>query len=127
MKSNDIKKQLIEMIKKMPEESAWDLLNTLSGEAIDQRAFPRIKSAITTEFKTQDRVRCGLIKDICAGGVFIETREQATVGNEITLVFTPENGSEAVKITGTVVRAAAGGIAVKFYQHAPELISDTNP
>jgi len=54
------------------------------------------------------------IKDISAGGVFIETRMPFSVGQEVSLAFPLPNYQKYIKIIGEIVRISPHGIGVKF-------------
>ena len=54
------------------------------------------------------------IRDISAGGLFIETRSPMAVGQDITLAFELPHTSEHVKIRGKIARVLpSGGFGVK--------------
>ena len=63
---------------------------------------------------TEDRVFKDFVGNISAGGVFIETGEPFSVGQEVTLIFSSPNHPEPIKITGKVIRSVEGGIGVEF-------------
>jgi Tfp pilus assembly protein PilZ len=66
------------------------------------------------DYANQDQVFKGFIQDISAGGVFITPRTSFSVGEEITLTFSPPNYQEPVKIKGEIIRSDQLGIGVKF-------------
>ena len=54
------------------------------------------------------------IANISNGGVFIETDETFSVGEQMKLVFWPSNREEPIKAEGQVVWSPPKGIGVKF-------------
>ncbi len=89
-----------------------DLLN--EWKMLGQREHDRRSCLIAVDYSTQERFFRDFIQDISAGGVFIETRELFTIGQEIYLTFSIPNSEIPFRITGKVTRATQEGIAVKF-------------
>jgi Tfp pilus assembly protein PilZ len=86
---------------------------------LEQRAFKgkrkhyRKPFFTAVDYATQDGVYKDFIKNISAGGVFIETCMPLTVGQEISLTF-PTPNQQHIKIIGEIVRISDQGIGVKF-------------
>jgi Tfp pilus assembly protein PilZ len=80
-------------------------------------------------YATEDRVFKGFIRDISNGGVFIETPRALSVGQRITLIFSPTlpEGSSSmdqegpIKITGKILWRVSRGIGVKFETASDDL------
>jgi len=88
------------------------LLTSLEDlEAIDRRGYPRKRCSIAV---TVDGISRDLIKNVSAGGVFIETSMAFEPGNYVTLEFSLPNQEEPTKVTGKIVRKSASGIGVRF-------------
>ncbi|UCE57030.1 MAG: PilZ domain-containing protein [Desulfobacterales bacterium] len=49
-----------------------------------------------------------------SGGVYVETREEFSVGQQITLSFKLPDSADHIIIGGEIVRASSQGIGVKF-------------
>jgi Tfp pilus assembly protein PilZ len=88
-----------------------------------RRKHTRKPCAAAVDYAVQDRVFKDFALNISAGGVFIETNRPLSVGQEISLTFSPPNPQEPVKITGKVVRNDSQGIAVKFEAANDRLIA----
>ena len=79
-----------------------------------QREHSRKPCSTQVTFATEDRVFKNLVTNISSGGVFIETPEALSVGEEIALIFSSSGNQGPVKITGKVVWRVSKGIGVKF-------------
>ncbi len=66
------------------------------------------------DYATQDQAYRDFIKNISAGGVFIETSVPASIGQELSLTFALPYHQANIKITGEVVRVSPQGIGVRF-------------
>jgi Tfp pilus assembly protein PilZ len=66
------------------------------------------------DYATQDQAHRDFIKNISAGGVFIETSVPVSIGQELSLTFALPYHQAHIKITGDVVRISPQGIGVKF-------------
>lgn len=87
----------------------------------DQREHSRKPCSTLVTFATRDRVFKSLIANIGGGGVFIETPEALSIGQEITLIFSSSGNQGPVKITGKVVWRVPRGIGVKFATASSDL------
>jgi len=107
--------RLIELISNTSEDQQRALLSQLEAcQPGNRREHPRTPCFILVDYATQDQVFKGFIQDISAGGVFIKPRTSFSVGEKITLTFSPPNYQEPIKINGEIVRSDRLGIGVKF-------------
>ena len=114
-----------------PEDEKIELLSLLQSQRLlsflrnwrrrDRRSAPRKPCSMAVTFATQDRVFKDFVRNISAAGVFIETPEALSVGQEITLIFSSPNSLGPVKITGKVVWRVPKGIGVKFTRASNDL------
>ena len=123
MDNLNIKERLLKLIDRMPNEQLWDLVKQIEGQGIERRKHPRENCSIPIDCNDQKGFQKSFIKNICAGGVFIETQASVSVGQEITIAFVPESFEGPIKLTGRVVRKETRGVAVKFYEEIPDLLS----
>lgn len=65
-------------------------------------------------FSSRNRVFGGQIKDISNFGVFIESKDQFTNGQPVTMTFELPDSKDQVRICGQIVRVLPNGIGVKF-------------
>ena len=81
----------------------------------DRRRHPRKQYAAAVTYATLDRVFKAFVRNICDGGVFIETGEPLIPGEEITLTISFPNDQEPIKLTGEIVWSIEDrGIGVRF-------------
>ncbi len=107
--------RLMELISNISEDHQRALLSQLEAyQPGDRREHPRTSCLIPVDYASQDQVFKDFILDIGAGGVFIRTNTSFSVGEEITLTFSPPNYNEPIKINGEIVRSDQLGIGVKF-------------
>ena len=107
--------RLFELIRNMPEDEQLDLLKELEERLFrDKRKHTRKHFFMVVDYSAEDRVYKDYIKDISAGGVFIETPTPFSVGQELSLSFPLPNYQKYVKTTGEVVRISPHGIGVRF-------------
>jgi len=90
-------------------------------EKRERRRDPRHSCAIPVTCATDDRIFEDLIRDISAGGAFIETSEAFLPGEDITLTFSSPDLEHPIKIKGKVMWRASQGIGVKFETARKEL------
>ena len=115
MKESDVMSRLMDLIKSMTEHEREILLNTLKPKHFkEKRKKPRRASPMLLDYAVRDRVCQGFIHDISVGGVFIETGESISVGQEILSIIPIPNSPKSVRIKGNVVRNTPNGIGVKF-------------
>ena len=69
---------------------------------------------MVVDYTTQGHTYRDYIKDMSAGGVFIETRMHFSVGQELSLSFALPTSQRHIKVRGQVVRTSPQGIGVKF-------------
>jgi Tfp pilus assembly protein PilZ len=80
------------------------------------REFPRLSCFLSVDFASEGKAYRSCIRDISAGGVFIETSHLFEIGQEIALCFTLSEANETLpfKIRGAVTRIYPDGIGVKY-------------
>ncbi len=107
--------RLMALISNISEGQQRALLSQLEAyQNGNRREHQRTPCFIPVDYATQDQVFKGFIQDISAGGVFIKPRTSFSVGEEITLTFSPPNHQAPVRIKGEIVRSDQLGIGVKF-------------
>jgi hypothetical protein len=107
--------RIIELVLGMSLEERRVLLKEIEDrQGQGKRQFPRALFFSDVDFATRNRVCKGFIQNISLNGVFIETRESFSVGQQITLAFNLPSGQDHIKIKGEVVRILSPGIGVKF-------------
>ncbi|MDY7037096.1 MAG: PilZ domain-containing protein [Thermodesulfobacteriota bacterium] len=120
---NEIKvtSRLMKLITDMPVDKQQILLTKLEKVLFkkdkaykDGRNHARKPFFMTVDYAAKGRNYNGFIKDISAGGLFIETPVPFSVGEDIVLTFPVPNSQKHIKIIGEIVRTTEQGIGVKF-------------
>jgi Tfp pilus assembly protein PilZ len=113
--TSSVTARLMALISNISEGQQRALLSQLEAyQNGNRREHLRAPCFIPVDYANQDRVFKGFIQDISAGGLFIKPRTSFSVGEEITLTFSPPNCQEPIKIKGEIVRSNQLGIGVKF-------------
>ena len=87
----------------------------------DGRAHQRVLCSEDTHFSTNRRLFEGTLKNLSAGGTYIQTRGHFIVGQEIVVAGIFESGGAEEKRYGKVVRMDGNGIGVQFVRKDPLL------
>lgn len=107
--------RLFELIENMSEDEQLILLKELKQRPFkERRKHERKPFFIVVDYSAEERVYKDWIKNISAGGVFIETHMPFSVGQEVSLTFPLPNYQKYIKIIGEVVRIDLQGIGVRF-------------
>lgn len=123
MKASDTKERLIQRINAMTEEQCRDLLKLLEWQQqLDQRRFPRQKRTNPSRFFIQDQEYPGVIKNISADGMFIESPQSVAPGEKVTIVFSLFSFEDPIRITGRIAWRDQRGFGVKLDMNLRELI-----
>ena len=107
--------RIIEIVLAMPVDERRTLLKYLEERQITgRRKYPRKTYFMEVNFATPERASSGFIQNISSDGLFVETKEPHTVGQNLTLSFRLPNTEEHIKINGEIVRVSPQGIGVKL-------------
>ncbi len=107
--------RIIEIVLGLPLDERRTLLKYLEEKHIaGRRKYLRKTYFMDVTFATPERVSSGYIQNISSDGLFVETREPVSVGQQITLSFRLPNSDEHIKIGGQIARVSSDGIGVKF-------------
>ena len=121
----EVEARLSTVISKMSEKEKRDLLERLEKweESKDQEARKhyRRETSIYAVFSGQDCYFRDYIKDISAGGLFIETGTALFINQELIITFFLPDASKPVKIKGKVVRTDSKGVGIKFDELLPDV------
>lgn len=122
MTAPDTKERLIQRINAMTDEQCRDLLKLLEWQQRDQRRFPRQKSTNPSRFFVQDQEYQGIIKNVSADGMFIESPQNVAPGEKVTIVFSLFSFEDPIRITGQIAWKDRDGFGVKLDMNLRELI-----
>jgi len=121
---SSVTERLIELINPLPEEKKQVLLAILEDwHRTLQRKHPRKSCFMAVDYADRDRAFKDFIRNISAGGVFIETNLPFSIGKEITLTFSSSKYERPIKITGKIARTGRGGIGVRFKTENQDVIA----
>ena len=121
---SSVTERLIELVNGLPEEKKQALLAILEDwHRTLQRKHPRKSCFMAVDYADRDRAFKDFIRNISAGGVFIETNLPFSIGKEITLTFSSSKYERQIKITGKIARTGRGGIGVRFKTENQDVIA----
>jgi Tfp pilus assembly protein PilZ len=85
----------------------------------ESRKYPRKTYTHSISFSFRRRHHHGVIKNISAEGVFIETSEPLSVGQKMKLAIPGHKLIPSTILTGQVVRVSPSGVAIRFEKTMP--------
>jgi len=85
----------------------------------EKRKHPRKPCSIIVDYATQDKAFRDYIRDISKGGVFIETTNFFSAGQEFIMTFSIPNQEKPFRFIGEVVRTDDRGVGVRFKRKVP--------
>ena len=80
----------------------------------DRRRYPRHISLFSAKYTVKSGTYRDLVRNVSAGGIYIDTRRSIHDGQKISLRFPVFAFDRKPSITGTVIRSHQRGFAVKF-------------
>jgi Tfp pilus assembly protein PilZ len=113
----NIAEVVVEYVRSMPEEEQDVLLRDLFEEELEsrgERVFKRIPVFVAANYVVDGRAYQDFVRNVGAGGVFIETPEHFSVGQKVSLTFSLPNDPRAIKITGEIIRTTPKGVGIEF-------------
>ena len=87
-------------------------LRDVEGRRDARKKFNDI--AMLAECTTENCVFKAPVYDISSSGVFIATRRDFSIGQEIAMIITFPNTGESRMVTGEIVRVSSQGVGVNF-------------
>lgn len=121
---NEVRAFIFEIINSMSDEEMRQLLKDLEEwqhSKHEKRKDPRRSTLINITYSSdQRRIFEDFVRNISAGGLFIETNLLSELGQELKMTFSHPDSGDPIKVLGKIVRVDSGGIGVKF----DKLLSD---
>ena len=112
---SDISTRLHDLINKISKEEQQALLRELEEMYYKkQREHERKRFPSTLDYSTESASYRDFIKDISIGGIFIETSNSFSVGEQISMTILLPEHEKKITIQGEIVRIEKQGIGVKF-------------
>ncbi len=120
-----VEARIAAIISNMSETEKRELLERLEKweESMFQetREYHRRHTSIYAVFSGQDCYFRDYIKDISAGGLFIETETALFINQELVITFFLPDSRKPIKIRGKVVRTDPKGFGIKFDERLPDV------
>jgi Tfp pilus assembly protein PilZ len=110
---------LLLQLKKTPIIETPDRTLSLHDEESSMRGHRRKRCLIIVNYTIQGREYKDYILDISSVGVFIETKENLTIGQEMALTFKLPSYQQPLKLEASVAWIGHRGIGVKFKHLSP--------
>ena len=100
----------------------WDLLGLLEHwERRERRQAPRKRCSLLVRYVAGDKMFTDVVSNISTDGAYMQTCALLSVGQLITLIFSPPDKEEPINVTGRVVRRSEEGVGVQFTAPSEEL------
>jgi len=109
--------QLFQLITEMSEDEKRILLKLLKRGALRakcRRQHFRKVVHMPVRYTNKDGLSSGVIRDISLGGMFVLSQRVFSLGQSLSVSFSPPNFEKTIWITGDVMRITPEGIGVKF-------------
>jgi hypothetical protein len=115
---NEVRAFIFEIIDGMSDMEMRQLLKDLEKwqkSKNEKRKYPRRSTFMEITYSSgQRRIFEDFVRNISAGGLFIETNLISELGQKLTMTFSHPGSGDPIKVLGKVIRVDSGGIGVKF-------------
>ncbi len=81
---------------------------------VDMRKYPRWSCCQSVCFSSQSRQYDGVVKNVCPGGLFIETPDDLAVGQTIELKIRDRKTDKIKVLIGEIVRTGSSGVGIQL-------------
>lgn len=106
---------LFEIILNLDEKRQRKLLSIAKTLFLrEKRRDDRKTCQIPVYYATEDQVYTGYIKNISRTGLFIETKKNLPIGDEILMTFRLQGLNKPIKIKGQIAHTNKSGVGIKF-------------
>ncbi len=116
----EVRSRIYEIISSMSEAETRKLLKGFEkwqqSKLADKREHSREDTSIYAFFKSNGLSFKDFIKNVSAGGLFIETGIPISVNRELLASFLHPDSGTLIKVAGKIVRIDSKGVGVKFDQ-----------
>ena len=93
----------------------WELLGLLEHwERTERRKAPRKECSLLVHYVASKKMFSDVVTNISVDGAFMETCAFLTVGQPITMIFSPSDHEEPINVTASVVRTTDKGVGLEF-------------
>jgi pimeloyl-ACP methyl ester carboxylesterase/Tfp pilus assembly protein PilZ len=104
-------------------EPGWEEIARYVADWIKEnvkREYERKRYSGLVNYVVNQTTYADLIKDISAGGIYIQTGSPFSAGQEIEMTFQISTSMEDVRLNGEVARIGESGMGIKFKMANPE-------
>jgi Tfp pilus assembly protein PilZ len=123
MRVSEVRSRLFKLIDRMAVKDQVELLNYLErAQDIEKRQHRRKSVRQTVYYAVEDRAYKDAIRDLSAGGVYIQTQRNFFIGQEILISIKLLRNGQSIQIPGEIAWKDHHGIGVKFTQSIQKLI-----
>jgi Tfp pilus assembly protein PilZ len=115
---NEVRAFIFGIIDEMSDTEMRKLLKDLEKwqkSKDEKRKYPRKTTLMDITYSSDKRrVFEDFVRNLSAGGLYIETNLISELGQQLNMTFShPESGSP-IKVSGKIIRVDSGGIGVRF-------------
>jgi Tfp pilus assembly protein PilZ len=118
LERNEVRAFIFEIINDMSDTEMRQLLKDLENwrkSKSEKRKHTRKSTPLEITYSSdQRRIFEDFVRNISAGGLFIETNLISELGQSLTMTFSHPGSGEPIKVMGKVVRVDSEGIGVEF-------------
>jgi Tfp pilus assembly protein PilZ len=113
----EVKARITDIVSTMPESELEKFQTGLEKwwkSSLGKREHARKDLSVFANFWLGDYVFRDYIKNISAGGLFLETNIPVTVGGTVPISFALSDNEDPIQVEGEIVRIGLNGFGVKF-------------
>ena len=123
MRASEVRSRLMQMIDSMSVKDQVELLNHLErAQDIEKRQHKRTAVKQTVYYAVEDRAYRDALRDLSAGGVYIQTEHSFFIGQEILISIKLLRNGLSIQIPGEIAWKDDNGIGVRFTESIQKLI-----
>ena len=115
---NEVRAFIFGIIDEMSDTEMRQLLKDLEKwqkSKNEKRKYPRRSTLIDITYSSDKRrVFEDFVRNISAGGLYIETNLVSELGQQLNMTFSHPDSDVPIKVSGKIVRVDSGGIGVRF-------------
>ena len=115
---NEVRAFIFGIIDEMSDAEMRQLLKDLEkwqNSKDEKRKYPRKTTLMDITYSSdQRRVFEDFVRNISAGGLYIETNLVTELGQQLNMTFSHPESGIPIKVSGKIIRVDSGGIGVRF-------------
>ena len=115
---NEIRAFIFGIVEEMTDSEMRQLLNDLEKwqKSKNEKRKHTRRSTLTDITYSSDKRRVfeDFVRNISAGGLYIETKLVSEIGQQLNMTFSHPESGNPIKVAGKIVRVDSEGIGVRF-------------